>query len=416
MTMIKLPKRIIFNQLIILILFTLATLIILNFYFGKYFLLQARQQLQHSASALQTLAIRNNIPINKLCSSPEQNLRITVIRIDGSVICDSHARPQEMNNHLAREEIAKALEIGKASATRFSATLGKDLIYAAIRLNETHLLRLATPMENLNTAMSDVTFSIFIFLIPLFLLLSIVAVHFFIKNDLTEKQRSNKMKEDFIANISHEVRTPLTSLKGFVQLLKAAQQNFTHDQKQYLDRIESNSKRLETLFRDILELSVLEHGQHPSWEIISSRDLISKILEIIEINYKNKNISLKSSVDSFEFEGNAKIVEQLLANLIDNAYKYTHDHGAIEIIAKTTDHSFLFSIQDNGIGIPLKAQGRIFERFYRVDKSRSRDMGGTGLGLAIVKHAVNRHHGRVWLESVENKGSTFYIELPLKQS
>ncbi len=231
-------------------------------------------------------------------------------------------------------------------------------------------------------------------------------------NNITEARLLQKMREDFVANVSHEVRTPLTAIKGFAQILKELGPHEHESFSLYATKIEHNVNRLANLFQDILSLSVLESRQEVTKQAVDARYLVGTVSSNVALTHANKNIKLSSFVDTATLWGDPHLLEQILTNLLDNAFKYTHDNGHIEIkVYQHEEHDFL-EVIDNGVGIPEESLLRIFERFYRVDASRSREVGGTGLGLAIVKHALNKHRGSVRVESVLGEGSRFIVKLP----
>jgi two-component system phosphate regulon sensor histidine kinase PhoR len=235
-------------------------------------------------------------------------------------------------------------------------------------------------------------------------------------HDITEIKNLERVKKDFISNVSHELRTPLTAIKGFVETL--SEEESDPNKLRYLEIIERHSDRLVSIVNDLLLLSNLEERESKlEIEKINIKSLIDDIYKIFEENIKQKNLNFVEDVPENlpPLEGDRFKLEQMLINLIDNAIKYT-DRGEIKISAYLQDSSLRIEISDTGIGIPEKHVNRIFERFYVVDKSRSRKSGGTGLGLSIVKHILNLHNGKIEVESTQGVGTHFSIVLPLRQS
>lgn len=233
--------------------------------------------------------------------------------------------------------------------------------------------------------------------------------------DISEAKVLEKIKRDFIANASHELRTPLTSIKGYIEILEQEPQK----QQQYIDIIARNTDRIINIVNDLLKLSKLEqYNSVLNYEDINLNTLIEDIMQIFENKIVKKQISLHTLMPSPEllFTGDKLKIEALLINLIDNSIKYTDEHGSIDVNCSKTDNLIKIMISDTGIGIPQKYQSRVFERFFVVDKARSRKTGGTGLGLAIVKHIIQLHHGTLDLASQEGKGTTFTVTLPLEVS
>jgi len=234
-------------------------------------------------------------------------------------------------------------------------------------------------------------------------------------HDITRLKQLEKIRQDFVANVSHELRTPLTTIKGYAEtLLEGA---LKEDQAfQFVQVIKRHTDRLTKIVEDLLMLSRIETREFQlKWEDVSVRDFIDDIIDFVRDPAERKKISLSRNEvpSSLIVKGDRSYLEQILINLLDNAIKYTPEKGKVMVSAVERDSKDIqFSVEDNGIGIPKEDLSRIFERFYRVDKGRSKELGGTGLGLSIVKHLVQAHGGKVWVESQMGKGSTFYFTLP----
>ncbi|HPR18047.1 MAG TPA: ATP-binding protein [Candidatus Cloacimonadota bacterium] len=234
----------------------------------------------------------------------------------------------------------------------------------------------------------------------------------FILYDITEFRQLETIKKDFILNVSHELRTPLTSIKGY---LETFENDLTGEQKNYVEIIRRNTDRLIHIVNDLLTLSRLEHVRELEIENIVIADFLKNIANIF--NYRLNDKKLKLEIDLSNptdyFQADRYQFEQVFINLIDNAIKYT-DAGTIRIEVKSTAEAVKFDISDSGCGIAQQHLPRLFERFYLVDKSRSRKMGGTGLGLSIVKHIVNLHDGTINVSSKVGSGTQFSIVIPRK--
>jgi two-component system phosphate regulon sensor histidine kinase PhoR len=235
----------------------------------------------------------------------------------------------------------------------------------------------------------------------------VVTVH-----DLTEMHRLERVKRDFVLNVSHELRTPLTAIKGFVETLEG---EVEEKDKNYLGIIKRNTERLINIVKDLLLLAELEEkGVSIQTEQMDLKPLVQNVLKIFEPEAKEKGLTLELVVDP-EFppiSADPFALEQMFVNLIDNAVKYT-EKGGVRIALRKGTGAVQIDVEDTGTGIPAEHLGRIFERFYVVDKSRSKKMGGTGLGLAIVKHIVLAHHGQISVKSVPGQGTVFSVTLPL---
>jgi two-component system phosphate regulon sensor histidine kinase PhoR len=235
-------------------------------------------------------------------------------------------------------------------------------------------------------------------------------------HDITRLKELEIIRQDFVANVSHELRTPLTTIKGYAEtLLEGALKEEVAFQ--FVQVIKRHTDRLTKIVEDLLMLSKIESKEFQlKIEFISLPDFINDVIDFVKEAAEKKEISIsQSKITSSQAVGaDRNYLEQIFINLLDNAIKYTHEGGKVTISAIEKDkREIQFSIEDDGMGIPREDIPRIFERFYRVDKGRSQELGGTGLGLSIVKHLVQAHGGRVWVESQLGEGSTFYFTLPI---
>lgn len=234
-------------------------------------------------------------------------------------------------------------------------------------------------------------------------------------DDVTEFRRLENMRKDFVANVSHELKTPLTSIKGFIETLKSGASEDKKTRDRFIDIIDIESSRLSTLIGDLLVLSDIEK-HNISNEQINIYSLVNEIKVILNQFAKNKNIQIFYYLDDELpiIEGNIGWLKQMLINLIDNAVKYSLENTKVILRVIEYDGNVNFHVKDEGIGISDENIARVFERFYRVDKARSKSVGGTGLGLAIVKHVVIAFKGKIKVESELGKGSEFIISIPVK--
>ena len=233
-------------------------------------------------------------------------------------------------------------------------------------------------------------------------------------HDLTRLKQLERQREEFVANVSHELRTPLSLIKGYVETLLDGARNDPAVAERFLKIIERNTQRLDLLIQDLLTISALE-SERLKLELqpVNLHSLAEKVLGDLSSKAENKNVSLVNELPELTANGDVNRLDQVLANLVDNAIKYGRAEGSVRVGGKKLDDGRLeIFVQDDGPGIPPEAIDRVFERFYRVDKARSRDQGGTGLGLAIVKHIVHAHGGEVWAKSEIGRGATFFFTLP----
>lgn len=233
-------------------------------------------------------------------------------------------------------------------------------------------------------------------------------------HDLTRLKQLERNREEFVANVSHELRTPLSLIKGYTETLLDGARDNPEVAERFLKIIERNTQRLDLLIQDLLTISSLESGRMKlDLQRVELRPLVEKVLNFLQNKADSKSVRLVNELPDLVTEADANRLDQVLANLVDNAIKYGRAEGSVIIGGKHLSSGLLeMFVRDDGPGIPADSLARVFERFYRVDKARSRDQGGTGLGLAIVKHIVQAHGGEVRVESELGKGATFFFTLP----
>jgi len=361
--------------------------------------------------------------------------RVTIIGRDGEVLADSRSRENiiYMDNHADRVEVAEALETGKGSAQRRSESFGRDYLYSALRQDlpggEVIVVRLAMEVDKNRIASEHgrvvgplsvlIGIAIGMALTILYMRRITTPIRELERQlaEMIEKTRkAENIRKEFVTNVTHELKTPLTSISGFAETLQGSAGEKPEVRARFLEIISLESDRLARLIDDTLIISDIENGRdHMSKD--SDIDVKRAVEEVIE--------TLKPMADSeavglcFECQYNMIIggdegrFKQLVYNLVENAIKYSGDGKHVFIKAeKGEDECICVSVRDEGIGIADEDKPRIFERFYRVDKSRSRDAGGTGLGLAIVKHIATLFDASIGLESEVGVGSTFSIRFP----
>ena len=235
-------------------------------------------------------------------------------------------------------------------------------------------------------------------------------------HDITELRRLERIRQEFVANVSHELRTPIASIKGYAETLMEGALDDRDNAKEFISIILQDANRLAALINDLLDLSKIESEKmNMSFASLDPVQLLRQAAAVMGKHAKAKAISVSFDLpdDLPPVMADETLFRQVMINLLDNAIKYTQEKGSVTVSARAVGESLQVDVIDTGIGIPEKDLSRIFERFYRVDKARSRELGGTGLGLSIVKHIVQAHHGRVWVTSVPGSGSTFSFTIPL---
>ncbi len=233
--------------------------------------------------------------------------------------------------------------------------------------------------------------------------------------DVTEEIQSEQIRRDFSANVSHELKTPLTTIKGFGELLENGIFTKEEDVKKYGGMIYRESERLLYLINDIIRLSQIEEQEHVLNDKIDLLKTAHDVEEILRHKADNREVTMTVEGEPVRIYGNQSYITELFLNLMDNAIKYNHEGGSLKVTVGAEDGKAVAVFSDTGIGISDEHQSRIFERFYRVDKSRSKKIGGTGLGLSIVKHIVAYHSGEIQLESELEKGTTITVKLPFNE-
>lgn len=374
----------------------------------------------------------------------KKNIRVSIITPEGEVIYDNNANIGEMDNHLDREEIKEALESGRGQAVRKSSTLGKSQYYHAILLEDGNILRAAREVNNILSIFYSSIPIIFLLVVALFLLCMVVAGYFtrkilepieYLANNLDEEKRietyseltpfmntiykqhediikSARMRQDFTANVSHELKTPLTSISGYSELIENGMAT-DDDIRRFAKEIHKNSSRLLTLINDIIRLSELDATDvSRTFEPINLYTIAETCVNMLQINAEKHNVTLTFEGTPAEVMSTKEMMEELVYNLCDNAIRYNNENGTVHVSLSKKAQAVVLSVKDTGIGIPKKHQERIFERFYRVDKSRSKSTGGTGLGLAIVKHIVVQSNAKIELNSDKGIGTEIKIIFP----
>lgn len=357
--------------------------------------------------------------IEKLASS--DTLRITLVGGDGRVLADSQDDAQDMQSHAQRPEIASALGGQTGQDRRVSETEGVEYLYVAVPATyqgQPVALRAATPVSRVDSLAQGFRTTSLIMLCIVIVLTAIVAF-FVIRLTARPVGRLERVRTDFVANASHELKTPVAGIRLLSESIERASKDGDVDIiPVFTERLNKESQRLQNLVTELLDLSRLENGGlgGRNKETCDLASVVSTSYEthVAKARHKGLKFVYDDGVGSDELcrvnlpPADASL---LVDNLLDNAINYT-DEGTVKVSLSCTDSKVTLSVRDTGIGIPTADQERIFERFYRVDKGHSREMGGTGLGLSLVRHAVERAKGVITLDSKLGEGSTFTVILP----
>ena len=400
---------------------------------------QVRRDLQASGDLVAVAYGRGSVSSDGLVEFGTEDLRITLIAADGTVLVDSDAPAGEMEDHSQRPEIEDALALGFGWATRQSQTLGTNEYYYAQRLEDGNILRVSVEAATVPMLLSRAAPALVGILMLLFVLAVVFAVLLtkrllqpiralpaqlddpdlandtsrvypelvpFVQEIQNQRSLREEMRQEFTANVSHELKTPLTTISGYAEMIETGLAK-PEDNKKIAGVIHREAGRLLQLIGEIIRLSELDASgrQEVRQDRVELLGLAKECRETLESAAAQRGICLEVEGSPWALWGNRTQLWELVYNLMDNAIRYNRDNGTVTV---EVGKGFL-AVRDTGIGIPKEHQGRIFERFYRVDKSHSRATGGTGLGLSIVKHVAEAHRGRITVESTVNVGTEIRV-------
>ena len=375
-------------------------------------------------------------------SQVDEGTRVTQIDDSGNVLYDSSSEEEDMENHGARQEVKEALASGTGESVRMSNTLGRELYYYAVLLDNGTVLRVAKSMDNLAMTALNVLpviggLAVLMIAFALFLAkwqtkklirpINELDLEHPLENTLyeeltpllvamdkqnKEKEAVSNMRKEFSANVSHELKTPLTSISGYAEIMKNGMVR-PADIPVFSERIYKEARRLITLVEDIIKLSKLdEESVELEKEEVDLYELTREIVSRLSPQVSQKHIRMEVTGEPVECYGIRQILDEMVYNVCENAIKYNNEGGRVSVWVGNTLEGPKVSVSDTGIGIPKEHQERIFERFYRVDKSHSKERGGTGLGLSIVKHGALLHGAKVSVDSVPGKGTRIEMLFP----
>ena len=413
-----------------LVYFLCAIMFISNLY--NYFEQQIFNELENEATFIEDFIL--NHQYDEIRNFDTKN-RITLIHKNGEVFFDNKVDIQEMENHFTREEILGALQNKQAKVARFSSTMTEKTLYYAKLLSNQDILRISCNQHSVAVLVLGMSQSLLIMFVIAIIICAVIAKFVSkkiveplnkinlenpedtnvyqelkpfthrISEENFEKEQREELRQQFSANVSHELKTPLTSISGFAEILK---NGGTDEQttKDFANTIYEETQRMISLVNDIIKLSKLdEKSISQEKEEINltelSKEVITPLLPVAE--KKNVKIDLEAENQVF-INGVRSVIFEMIYNLVENAIKYNKNDGKVIVkVSKISENpsskkqNVVLSVSDTGIGIPKNEQERIFERFYRIDKSRSKESGGTGLGLSIVKHGAKYHNAKVTL-------------------
>lgn len=383
------------------------------------------------------------------------SLRITLISKNGDVLFESDAEATAMGNHMSRPEVIEAFKNGSGEGLRYSLTLNAKIFYYALRLSDGNILRVGMRQASLQHAISHTTpylLALVAIIIIVSILIAIGLSRAFVKPikmlsekldnadildddcmykeiepfvrtirnknrelEITieklheEEEKTTRLKDEFTANAAHELKTPLTTISGYAEMIETGIAK-PEDTVRFAGKIHSEAQRMLSITNDIMTLSKLDKPSEQTICLDQTIDLWSvadNCINVLALNAHKKNISLSLQGDAgVQIKGNERLIFEMIYNLIDNAIRYTNENGKVDVIIGNKS----VSVMDNGIGIPEDCKERVFERFFRVDKSHSRETGGTGLGLAIVKHVARVHDAKIEMKSIVGVGTEIVVK------
>jgi len=424
---------------------------------------QLRQSLEQQARIIADgIQAHPGIPGEGSCRvrDLDPRTRITIIDARGRVLCDSKADWRRMENHANRPEMHAALGGAVGSSSRLSGTLNEELLYVAVPVmradSVAFAVRTAVSLAAIDATITRLYETVFFAGLVFVAIVVVLGIYLYRKvnpplkdiargarhfasghfstrlpdyevreidelartmNRMADQlERMETFRSDFVANVSHELRTPVTSIRGFVETLLDGARDNPEDLDRFLKIIARQSQRLSAIIEDLLTLSRLESepvGQILQFDDCLLRELLNSVRELTQPHAEDKGIRLQLSCpQELKVRVDRALLIQALINLVENAIKYSPGGTRIRLGATAVRGRIRIDVSDEGPGIAPEHLPRLFERFYRVDKARSRELGGTGLGLAIVKHVAGAHEGSVSVTSEVGRGSTFCIEIP----
>jgi len=439
-------RKINFSIVALAVLSMIVSMIFISAAYNKLYAKEVVRDLELIAGFLNEYDLLHESAVfNAEKAFDQEDIRVTLLDQEGNVLMDNAADVSKLDNYGDCPEIIAALKDGKGSAVRKSETVQKETYYFALKMESGDVLRVSREAEHINYYAKTIIPRLLLTMLILFAA-SLVIAHFLtdklvkpieemagnmdgnvrmtyyeelepfilrIRQQHEDLVKGAKMRQEFTANVTHELKTPLTSISGYAELIETGLAS-GEDTVRFARGIHKNANRLLTLINDIIRLSELDASDE---ELVTEKlnlyELAKVCVEMLEPNAEKHHVTITMQGEECSIQGNRMMIEELLYNLCDNAIRYNNENGSVLVDVHREGENVVLSVSDTGIGIPKAYQERIFERFYRVDKSRSKSTGGTGLGLAIVKHILEKHGARLELDSDIGKGTRMKITFAL---
>lgn len=416
---------------------------VVTFSFSSIYEKNSIKELQNEAALI--IKGYEESDLEYLNSLSDINLRVNLINFDGEVIFDNKTDAETLENHSSREEFVEALNSSYGESKRESTSLLKTYYYVAYKVENRIILRVAKEVDSifyilLNnlwplylTALICIIVSIVLAIVlskklvtpinnidlenplannkykeiePLLVKIETQKNELIHEND--EVIKASKIRQEFTSNVSHELKTPLHIISGYAELIKEGIAT-ADDSKEFATKIYKEADRMSKLVEDIMKISKLEDSSDVNKTDLCLKEIIIKVVDSLSIEAKKNKVKFETNLEDLHLYADYESIYSIIFNLVDNAIKYNKKNGKVFINLYCKDNKIFIQVKDTGIGIPSTDLERIFERFYRIDKSRSKEIGGTGLGLAIVKHSVILNKGTIKVESEEKNGTIFTV-------
>ncbi len=427
------------SMLLIICITLLVTFLISSSFFYIESLNEMKEEVKQESLYIQTAMQISGITYLEQMDHVQEHTRVTLINGQGEVLYDSKEKEYDLENHAGRQEVQGAMLKGSGEDLRTSRTIGKVTYYYAVKLSDGTVLRTSKTIDDLIPTMLGVLpyllgLGVVMMILAYFLAkwqtarliapINALDLAHPLENEVYEeltpllvsiegqnqaKEEIANMRKEFSANVSHELKTPLTSISGYAEIMKSGLVK-AEDMVSFSERIYHEASRMITLIGDIIKLSKLDEEHiEVEREWVNLYELSREICSRLALAAQKRNVHVELTGEPVSYFGVRQILEEMIYNLCENAIKYNVDGGSVNIWVGDTMQGIKILVEDTGIGIPEEQKERIFERFYRVDKSHSRETGGTGLGLSIVKHGAIFHHAQITVESELGKGTKMEV-------